>query len=143
MAYKVDAGGLEELQEYLEKVSAKTPGAMKRAVYSGAKLETNSIRNLMMEKLSKKATGELARSLYISEIVYDGFSAAALIGFTGYDAETGVPNQLKAAVLESGVSGQNRKKTHFFSQGFYRAKGQALDSMGKEFISSITKDTGE
>lgn len=142
MAYRLRTESLQELQKQLEKAGASTPGAMKRAVYSGAKEVADAVKRSVQSAVSEEATGDLAKSLTVSRMKADGNTVSTSIGFSGYDRK-GVPNPTKAAVLESGRSGQpGRKKTHFFSRAVAASRDAALKSMENEFLTSIS-DIGE
>ena len=150
MAYKLNASGLQELQTQMEQMGMNTPGAMKRAVYAGAKEVADAVRR-SVQGAASEPTGVLAQSLAISKLKADGRTVSTTIGFSDYDPAhksdkfpKGVPNSLKAAVLESGRSDQpGRKKTHFFSRAMSASRDAALQSMENEFLSSLTKDLGE
>lgn len=143
MAYRLRTDALQELQKMLEQAGTNTPGAMKRAVYAGAKEVADAVRSSVQSAVSAEATGDLAQSLAVSRMKADGSNVSTSIGFSGYDRK-GVPNPTKAAVLESGRSDQpGRKKTHFFSRAVRASKEAALQSMENEFLESLTRDIGE
>lgn len=142
MAYRLRVDALQDLQRQLEKAGMETPGAMKRAVYAGAKEVADAVRQSVQNAVSDEATGDLAQSLSISKMKADGRTVSTTIGFSGYDRK-GVPNPTKAAVLESGRSDQpGRKKTHFFSRAMSASRDAALQSMENEFLTSLF-ETGE
>lgn len=96
-------------EEYALKLSQLASGSeeiAKKAVYEAADIVADKIRENLAANLagSKQSTGALAASLGITPIQVDkdGYINAK-IGFDGYD-EKGVPNQLKARVMESGSS---------------------------------------
>lgn len=77
-----------------------------KAIEAGAGVVANEIRANLNANLSgsTESTGALAAALGITPVSKDekGFWNAK-VGFDGYD-EKGVPNQLKARVMESGSS---------------------------------------
>ena len=93
--------------EYAIKLSRLASGSgeiAKKAIYAGAKVVADRIREEMDKKLSGESTGDMAESLGITPIERDNAGNwNAKIGFDGYDRK-GVPNQLKARVMESGSS---------------------------------------
>lgn len=93
--------------EYAHKLSALASGSdaiAKRAIYEAAGFVTDNIRARLEAVVSADATGDLSDSLGITPITQDRQGNWNVkIGFDGYD-RNGVPNQLKARVLESGSS---------------------------------------
>ncbi len=125
------------------------PEVSKRVVNAGAQpvadeirkgLETN-IRDL--ESVSKNpsnetalfktglSSGNLLDALGIapSDIDYDGCTNTK-VGFDGYD-EKGVPNQLKARVMESGSS--RIRKRPFIRPAIKRSQNRAIEAMKDQF----------
>lgn len=96
----------EEFALKLAHLASGSEEIAKRAVYAAADIVTDKIRENLRSNLagSRQSTGELESSLGITPIQTDrdGFINAK-IGFDGYDSK-GVPNQLKARVMESGSS---------------------------------------
>ena len=126
----------------LLKLANASDEMMKKAVYAGASIVTDRIRENLAANLARsgQSTGALADSLGITPISLDknGFWNAK-IGFDGYD-EKGVPNQLKARVMESGSS--TVKKRPFVRPAVNAAKQAAVEAMKKVMEEEIEKTMG-
>src|SRR5665648_585634 len=80
----------------------------KKAIYEGAKVIADKIKSNLDGVLSPEASGELVASFGVTPIEKDASGNwNAKIGFDGYGRD-GVANQLKARVLESGSSKQQK-----------------------------------
>lgn len=96
----------EEYGEKLLQTACSSEAIAKKAIYEAADIVTNKIRENLEVNLagSTQSAGALSKSLGITPILQDKNGIwNAKIGFDGYD-EKGVPNQLKARVMESGSS---------------------------------------
>ena len=96
----------EDYMLRLEKLADRSEETIKMAIYEGAGTLTDQIRENLEANLSgsEQSTGALEAALGISPVIQDRDGVwNAKIGFDGYD-EKGVPNQLKARVMESGSS---------------------------------------
>lgn len=96
----------EEYGEKLLQTACSSEAIAKKAIYEAADIVTNKIRENLEVNLagSTQSAGALSKSLGITPILQDKNGVwNAKIGFDGYD-EKGVPNQLKARVMESGSS---------------------------------------
>ena len=132
-------------EDYCLKLSTLAAGSeeiAKKAVYAAADIVTDKIRENLEANLAgrEQSTGALAASLGITPIQTDkdGFINAK-IGFDGYD-EKGVPNQLKARVMESGSS--KIRKRPFVRPAVNATKKAAVEAMQKvvdEEIENIMK----
>lgn len=115
----------------LSQLASGSEDIAKKAVYAAADIVTDKIRENLETNLagSEQSTGALAASLGITPIQTDrdGFINAK-IGFDGYD-EKGVPNQLKARVMESGSS--TIRKRPFVRPAVIATKKAAQDAMQK------------
>lgn len=81
----------------------------RKAVYEGAGIVADEVRKNLENVLSDEASGELLDSFGITPITMDGRgNLNAHVGFEGYDSK-GVPNKLKARVIESGSSKQRKR----------------------------------
>lgn len=93
--------------DYALKLSALGSGSeaiAKRAIYEAAGIVTDAIHAKLLTVLSEEASGDLCDSLGITPILQDKQGNwNAKVGFDGYDRR-GVPNQMKARILESGSS---------------------------------------
>lgn len=118
-------------EEYALKLSALAGDVAdemaKKAIYAGAGVVADEVRKGLTRVLSGESSGELLDSLGVTPVKADekgGWNAK--IGFDGYD-ENGVPNQLKARVLESGSSRQ--QKTPFMRPAVNASKKKAIKAM--------------
>ena len=99
----------EEYALKLSKYAAQSDEIAKKAIYAGAKFVADKIKDNLEGILSPYASGEMADSFGITPIGLDKEGNwNTKIGFDGYDSK-GVPNQLKARVLESGSSQQQKR----------------------------------
>lgn len=129
-------------EEYALKLSALASGseqAAKKAVYQAAGIVADKIRANLEANLagSDQSTGALADSLGITPVTMDRDGVwNAKIGFDGYDAK-GVPNQLKARVMESGTS--KIRKRPFVRPAVNATKKAAIEAMQKVIDEEIEK----
>ena len=88
----------------LSRLATNSEEITKKAIYEGAKIVADEIK-----ARTPRDSGDLADSLGITPISRDNDGNwTAKVGFDGYDSR-GVPNQLKARVIESGTSTQKKK----------------------------------
>lgn len=123
----------------LSQLASRSEEAAKRAVAEGAGIVADRIRANLEANLagSEQSTGALADSLGITPISQDKNGVwNAKVGFDGYD-EKGVPNQLKARVMESGSS--RVRKRPFVRPAVNATKGAVLDAMKKVIDEEIEK----
>lgn len=131
--------GCEEYIAELEKLGGKnSQGILKYAVYPGAAAVADAIRSEIESKHSD--TGELASSLTLSTMRNDSGFVNTKVGFSGYDSR-GVPNALKAAVLESGNS-KGRKGTHCISKAVKGAEAKAIQAMSDALDEKMSEIVG-
>lgn len=108
-----------------------------KAIYEAAGIVTDRIRANLRSVISGDATGDLEKSLGIAPIEKDREGNwNTKIGFDGYD-RNGVPNQLKARVLESGRS--NQKKRPFVRPAVRQTKAEAIKAMDRVIQEEIEK----
>lgn len=138
----------------LSSLAAGSEGIAKKAVYAGAAIVTDEVRHRLVENIKdpesaarsglelfknkhNDTTGDLVTSLGITPIKKskDGYWNAK-IGFDGYDSK-GVPNQLKARVMESGSS--TIKKRPFVRPAVSATKKAAQAAMGQVVDEEIQK----
>lgn len=135
MTFKVG----EEYALKLSRLAAGSEEAAKKAVYAAAGIVADKVRVNLNANLagSTQSTGALADSLGITPVSQDqdGFWNAK-IGFDGYD-EKGVPNQLKARVMESGSS--KIKKRPFVRPAVNATKRAAVEAMQRVIDEEIEK----
>lgn len=146
MSYRCRYEGFDNLENTLNRLSDKSTNICKGMVWTGAGLLADTIKKSLVSSVSDESTGELAKSLDISEMVVDGNDVYTKIKFVGYSREgtdTEVPNGIKAAVLESGRSDQDgRNTTHFYSnavRGVRKAVIYAMQEKLDKMVEAITK----
>lgn len=120
--------GIDAYMERLQRLEQDSEEILKRAVYDGAAIVADEVRQRLHAVLSPDATGQLESSLGISKIQNDQGYVNARIGFDGYDSK-GVPNQLKANVLESGTSSRNQPKRPFMRPAVNASRRPAEEKM--------------
>lgn len=124
----------------LSKLATNSDEIAKKAIYAAAEIVADKIKSNLEGVLSEEATGELVDSFGISKIDVDSDGNwNAKIGFDGYDS-TGVPNQLKARVLESGSSRQPKRP--FVKPAINATKTAAQAAMAKVINEEIEKTMG-
>lgn len=123
---------------YLEKLSALAEGSREiaeKAVYEASGIVADEIRENLIRNLaqSEQSTGALLDSLGIAPITVDknGYIGTK-IGFDGYD-DRGVPNQLKARVMESGSS-------TIAPRPFVRPAVKATKKMAEETMNRVIEE---
>lgn len=111
----------------LSKLATNRDEIAKKAIYEAVKIVADKIKSNLEGVLSEEATGELVESFGVTPIERDkNGNWNAKVGFDGYDSN-GVPNQIKARVLESGSSKQ--KKRPFVRPAVNATKKQAQAKM--------------
>lgn len=100
--------GIDKYLAQLQQLGQRSRGICKMAVYDGAAIVADQVRENLERVLSPDATGQLEASMGISKMRDDNGYINVVIGFDGYD-DKGVANQLKANVLESGSSKQQKR----------------------------------
>ena len=129
--------------DYALKLSRLATGSeeiAKKAIYQGAKVVADKIKSNLDGVLSPEATGDLIDSFGVTPIARDkDGNWNTKIGFDGYDSK-GVPNQLKARVLESGSSRQQKRP--FVRPAVNATKKQALEAMRKVIDEETKKIMG-
>ena len=106
------------------------------AIYEAADIVADEARRRLQGVIKGPSTGALAASLGIAKMqeTADGYNVK--IGFSGYDAK-GVPNVLKARVMESGSSKQ--KKRPFMRPAVQATKDAAVKKMGEVIDEEIAR----
>lgn len=124
--------------EYALKLSRLATGSekvAKKAIYQGANIVADEIK-----KRIPKDTGDLAESFGVTPIKRDtDGNWNAKLGFDGYD-RNGVPNQLKARVIESGSS--TIQKRPFVRPAVNSTKKKAVEAMKKVIDEETQKIMG-
>lgn len=133
--------GIEEYTESLSKLGGKAAeGVIKYAVYPGASVVAGAIREAIE---SHSQSGELADSITLTKMRNKSGYIYTKISFSGYDAKKkskafprGVPNNVKAASLESGNS-RGQKGTHLISKATKSVTDRAISEMSKALDQKI------
>lgn len=136
---KMTIKGIDELALKISKLGEKSTEIAKDVVMAGAQPVADEIRKGLEKNLigSKYSEGDLLNSLGIAPPGVDrNGNVNTKIGFDGYDSK-GVPNPLKARVMESGSSKQ--KKRPFVRPAINRSKKKALKEMQKKYDEELKK----
>ena len=106
---KLTVKGLDDYALALSKLGDRADDVAKKAIYAGAKIIADKVKENLENVLSGDSTGDLVESFGVTPISQDkDGNWNCKIGFDGYD-RSGTPNQLKARVLESGSSKQKKR----------------------------------
>lgn len=128
-------------EEYAIKLSQLESASQQRefagkAIYEGAKIVADEARARLNSVIKGPSTGALAASLGIAKMVEDADGYNVKLGFSGYDSK-GVPNLLKARVMESGSSKQ--KKRPFMRPAVNATRAAAVAKMGEVIDQEIAQ----
>ena len=127
----------EEFALALSRLETGSEEIAKKAIYAGANIIADKIKSNLEGVLSSEATGELVASFGVTPIEKDASGNwNAKMGFDGYDSK-GVPNQLKARVIESGSSKQQKKP--FVRPAVNSTKNTAVEKMGQVIDQEIQR----
>jgi len=130
----------DEFALKLSKLASGADEIAKKAIYEAAGIVADKITNNAYNVMSDHGPSEMMHSFGIAPIKPDeSGNLNTKLGFDGYDSK-GVPNQLKARVLESGSS--NQKKRPFVRPAVNATKQQALTAMGQIIDEEIKKRMG-
>ena len=151
--------GVSEYMKALQNMERSAEGALKKAVYEGAKVVVEAAANGVnlipvvsgkagfgtpekpVQGIHRKQKQGLEESLGISKIRNEQGFVNAKIGFSGYNDFTtdkypqGQPNVLIARAVESGTT--FRKKFPFMRPAVNRSKTQAIYSMDKQIAEDL------
>lgn len=136
MGFKMNIGDHIKM---FDRFHSSVYGIASAALYEGAGVVADAIR-----AATPQDSGDLADSIGIAEFDIDVDKVSTAIGFSGYD-EKGVPNIVKARVLEHGrvdASGRTVAKHPFIKNAVRKAKQKALNAMQRRFeqgVNDITK----
>ena len=131
MAAKFEVSGFNEYFEKLEKLGIDAEKIAKVGLYEGAGIVADEVKASVPVK-----TGDLRDAMRIQRMVSEEGVVSTTIDFPGYD-RNGVPNQLKANMIESGTSTEG--KTPFVRPAFNRAKEKARRAIIERCEAEITK----
>lgn len=118
--------GLDEYREQLKKLEYNSIGLCKYALYEGAKVIADAVKERIPVGEDETTSGDLRNSMSLNVMKKKGDLIYTQISFVGYDRK-GVPNQLKANVLESGTS--KKKKRPFIRPAMNASSAQAEQAM--------------
>lgn len=124
---RLDIKGSQELEIALSRMA--DPEITKEVVWAGAQPVADEIRKGLEKNLqgSKYSEGDLLDSLGIAPPGIDKHgNTNTKIGFSGYNRK-GVPNALKARVMESGTS--RHRKRPFIRPAVNRSREKAIQAM--------------
>ena len=127
--------GTKEYESKITKLYNGSVGMIKAAVYDGADVIADAVRASIEQH---NDTGDLAASMALVTMRNDNGFVNTKIQFAGYDRK-GVPNAIKAAVLESGTSDGKHPKLRVISRAANSAKGKAEGVMAAKIDELIQK----
>lgn len=136
---KMTIRGVDDLALQISKLGKMSEEISKNVVMAGAQPVADAIRQELQKNLagSKYSTGDLEKSLGITPPGVDSQgNVNTKVGFDGYDRD-GVPNQLKARVMESGSSKQ--KKKPFVRPAVNKSKKKAIEEMQKKYDQEVKR----
>ena len=105
----------------------------KELLYDPAGMLADEIKGRLREH---KDTGDLVNSVTVSKMIARGGVVQTAVVFAGYDKK-GVPNPIKAAVLESGSSKQ--KKTPFIRPAVKAVESKIGEKMTQDLNNILAK----
>lgn len=121
----------------LSRLATDSDAIAKKAIYEGAKIVADQVKQNLNGILSPEATGDLIESFGLAEMTKDANGDwSTKLGFEGYDRD-GVPNLLKARVLESGRSGQSKRP--FVRPAVTATKDKVIKKMDEVIDEEIKK----
>jgi HK97 gp10 family phage protein len=127
----------EEFALALSHLATQSDEIAKKAIFEGANIIADKIKSNLEGVLSSEASNELVDSFGVTPIEKDASGNwNAKIGFDGYGSD-GVANQLKARVLESGSSKQQKRP--FVRPAVNATKGQVVEKMGQVINEEIQR----
>lgn len=124
-----------EVGKMFDELESRAYSIASAGLYDGAEVIADRIKQNI-----PKDTGDLAKSLFIAKFERWLNRVDTVIGFAGYDSK-GVPNPMKAAVLESGSS-HGHPATHFFSKATRNAKARCEAAIAEKIETQIDEITG-
>lgn len=119
--------GIDKYADKLAELGARAEGCCKYALYEGAAIVADTVKARVPEN-----TGDLRDSMALTEMRNDAGFIYTKIVFDGYDRK-GVPNSIKARVLERGNS-------HVSARPFVRP---AVNSVRKAAVAAMGKALDE
>lgn len=138
-AVKITFSGSKDISRQLDELAGSATAICKYGLYPAAGIIADEIR-----RSTPVNTGDLRDSLNIRKMQTDSGVVSVDITFEGYDRH-GVPNPVKANVLESGRSDQSRAPRPFIKPAISRVRKKAiaaLEGAVDEKINEIIKKNG-
>ena len=117
-------------------LNKKSNSIIKIAVYDGAAVVVEEVKKNLRRVVGPDSTGDLEKSMGLSQMQDDGGFVHTKLGFDGYDRR-GNPNVLKARALESGTSKQQKKP--FIRPAVNAVKERAVSVMSETVDNQIKK----
>ena len=128
----------EDFALKLSQLATDFDDVAEKAIRAGADIVADEMRARLEKSLSGKSTGDLEAAMGITPVLRDSNGDwNAKVGFDGYD-RNGVPNQLKARVLESGSSKQQKRP--FIAPAVRATRKQVQDAMEKIIEDEFEKE---
>lgn len=128
---KITIKGMDEYAKKLAALGSRAEGVCKYAVYEGAAVVADEIRSRIPVD-----SGDLKSSMALTVMRNDNGYVYTQVTFPGYDRR-GVPNAVKAAVLESGSS--TRQKHPFIRPAVNSCKAKAVLAMSEALEKKINE----
>jgi HK97 gp10 family phage protein len=133
---KIYFDGLDDYIKLLENIEVKRNSIIKPAVYDGAAVLIEEVKQNLRRVVGPDSTGDLEQSIGLAEMQdRDGFVHTKL-GFDGYDRNHH-PNVVKARALEHGTSKQQKKP--FIRTAVNKCKDDVVQTMAKTVDTRIKK----
>ena len=130
---KIEFKGIDKYQRILADLGKASEGIIKASVYEGAAVVVEAVKSAVPVD-----TGDLRDSVGLSSMRNDNGYINTKLGFDGYDSK-GVPNAIKARVLESGRSDvANYPKHPFVRQATRVVQARAVGVMETELDRRIS-----
>lgn len=133
---KIEFKGIDKYQDLLAKLSMRSEGICKQAVYEGAAVVIDAIKTNLRKVVSENSTGDLEKSIGLAPMENKNGYINTKVGFDGYD-RNGHPNIVKARALESGTSKQ--RKRPFIRPAVNSVKEKSIDVMAKKVSELLEK----
>lgn len=136
---KIQSSGIDDVVSVFSDLEKDIDSIAKMGIYDGVAVVADALK----AACPQGPTGDLAESVGVARMRQAGGGWNTIVGFSGYDAN-GVPNQLKARVLESGrsVGGKTVAKHPFVRKTVNRVRNQVVAAIQKQIEDQINERTG-
>lgn len=128
--------GFDKYLKLLDGIDKNRNAIIKPAVYEGAAVVVEEVKKNLRRVVGPDSTGDLERSMGLSEMQDDWGFVNTKLGFDGYDRR-GNPNIVKARALESGTSKQPKRP--FIRPAVNAVKERAVSVMSDVVDEQIQK----